>query len=305
MRNVSLIPFVCGAGASKPGCEHGPLYAVEHSLIDSLHAAGIASGWAADPYQHWAGPYGQTAHAALPPRGSAERFEIVNWHNQALARNVVTELENGNRVVTIGGDHSMAAGSVAGARIALGEDATLGMVWVDAHADLHTMASSVSKALHGMPMGTLTGLDSTLAIDGCRYPVLLPENIIYAGLRDVDQGEFKNAETLGLILPMMKDLREQGIGATLQDRITDLMHRCDHIVLSIDLDGFSDALAPAVGTPVVDGFIVDEILPTLAGLIRSYSVPVIDIVEFNPTLYGADKTYRFMVDILTELLPAS
>jgi arginase len=303
MRHVSLIPFVCGAGASTAGAEYGPLYCKDHGLAEKLQAEGIPAVWAVDPYQQWSGSYGKAAHAALPMRGSPERQDVVRWHIQELARTVADELRRGNRVVTIGGDHSLAAGSLAGAKTGLEPDATLGLVWVDAHPDLHTFSSSESKAIHGMPMGTLTGLDSTVAVDAGTYPVFQPGNIVYAGLRSIDEGEIENAAKLGLNLTTMDDLRRRGIAASLQEQIDGLMKRCDHILLSIDLDGFSDSLAPAVGTPVPGGFMMDEIMPTLARLVQHHSVPSIDIVEFNPTLPGAEKTYQLIVDILLDLLP--
>ena len=303
MRHVSLIPFVCGAGASTAGAEHGSLYCFDHGLAEKLQAENISAKWAINPHEYWAGPYGQAAHANLSPHGSRARHDIVQWHNQTLAQNVVSEITHGNCVVTIGGDHSMAAGSLAGAKTGLKSGATLGLVWVDAHPDLHTFASSTSKAIHGMPMGTLTGLDSTVMIESCTYPVFKPENIIYAGLRSIDDGEIENAKKLGLNLLTMNELRHRGLAVTLQDQIDGLMNRCNHILLSIDLDGFSESLAPAVGTPVPGGFLMEEIMPTLSRLVQSHSVPLIDIVEFNPTLPGAEKTYQLIVEILLDLLP--
>jgi arginase len=303
MNIVSLIPFICGAGASRPGAEQGAVYARAHGLVETLAAAGITAEWAVDPEAHWNGPYGRIAHENLTPRGSPERLETVTWHVQALAENVIAELRRGNRVVTIGGDHSLAAGSVAGAHAALGPDVRLGLIWVDAHPDIHTFQSSVSKALHGMPMATLTGLDQTLSLPENNGPIIQPEDIIFAGLRDIDEGEFENAKKLGITLLAMDTLRAQGIAQTLQEAVMSLAARCDHIILSIDLDAFSTNVAPAVGSPVPDGFMPDEILPILAGITRSHSVPLIDIVEFNPTLPGAEKTYQLVIDILSGLLP--
>lgn len=303
MNPVSLVPFVCGAGATTPGSEQGAVYCREHGLTEKLLARGISAQWAVDPDIHWKGPYGQTAHAALPPRGSPERHEIVSWHCHALAENVAAELRLGSRVVTIGGDHSMAAGSVAGVQMAM-PDAVLGMIWVDAHPDINTFESSGSKSLHGMPMATLLGLDQTLAVPELVTPALRPENVIYMGLRDIDEGEIRNAARLGVNLMTMEELRSRGVANVLQDSVTRLGATCDHILLSLDLDAFSSAVAPATGTPVDGGFVPDEILPVLAGIVRAFSVPLIDVVEFNPTLPGAAKTYDFMIDMLAALLPA-
>jgi len=304
MNPVSLIPYVCGAGASKPGAELGAVYCYEQGLTEKLHAHGVSAVWACDPEMHWNGPYGQTAHVPLTALGTPERLETVAWHLHVLAENVAAELRQGNRVVAIGGDHSMAAGSIAGVQMAMGEEATIGVIWVDAHPDLHSLQSSVSKSLHGMPMGSLLGLDDTLLVPGVTSPVLRPENVLYLGLRDVDAGEIENARSLGMNLISMEDLRSRNIAGTVQDAVMQLAMHCDQIVLSIDLDGFAPDIAPATGTPVPGGFLPDEIIPVLSGIVRAYPVPLIEIVEFNPTLPGTDKTYQFMIDLLVELLPA-
>lgn len=304
MKRVSLIPYVCGAGASTPGAEQGSLYTRAHGLSETLSENGIDAVWAVDPDSHWNGPYGRIAHENLPGRGTDGRLEIVSWHLRALAENVAAELSRGHRAVTLGGDHSMAAGSIAGAQYALGPDARLGLIWIDAHPDLHTYPSSVSKALHGMPMATLLGLDQTLAMGEPFGVTLKPENIIYAGLRDIDEGEIENAGKIGLKLCNITNLRQRGVATALQEAAMDLSARCDHIILSIDVDAFDPEYAPATGTQVPGGFLPDEILPVLAGIIRSYSVPLIDIVEFNPTLPGAEKTFDFITDMLKKLLPS-
>lgn len=304
MNPVSLVPYVCGAGASRAGAELGAVYCQEQGLTEKLQTRGISAVWAADPEMHWNGPYGQTAHMPLTALGTPERLETVSWHLQVLAENVAAELRQGNRVVTIGGDHSIAAGSIAGVQMAMGEETTIGVIWVDAHPDIHTLQSSVSKSLHGMPMGSLLGLDDTLLVPGVTAPVLRPENVLYLGLRDIDAGEIDNARSLGLNLITMDDLRQRNIAGTVQDAVMQLAMRCDQIVLSIDLDGFSPDIAPATGTPVPGGFLPDEIIPVLSGIVRAYPVPLIDIVEFNPTLPGVEQTYQFMIDLLGALLPA-
>ena len=92
MRQISLIPFVCGAGASTAGAEYGALYCFDHGLAETLYAEGIQAGWAADPHQYWDGPHGEAAHASLPAHGSAERKNIVQWHVRELARAVAAEI---------------------------------------------------------------------------------------------------------------------------------------------------------------------------------------------------------------------
>ena len=300
---VSLVPYVCGAGASTPGAELGAVYCQDHGLTEKLAEHGISAVWAADANMHWNGPYGQSAHQSLLNQGSPERREAVLWHCQATAENVAAELRSGNRVIAIGGDHSMAAGSVSGVQMALGKETRIGVIWVDAHPDLHTFDSSTSKALHGMPLANLLGLDDTLSVPEVCSPVILPENLLYFGLRDIDEGEKENAAKHGVKLFTMEELRRQDMAHVIQDAVKNLSLTCDHIVLSLDLDGFDPVYAPATGTPVPGGFTPEEIWPLLAGIVRGYSVPLIDVVEFNPTLPGAEKTFAFIIDMLAAILP--
>lgn len=298
----SLIPYVSGAGASVPGSEFGAIYAYDHDLQGRLQALGIDAQWWVSPHAHWDSSQGQEAHKHIGPRGSAQRLETVRYHNQLLADNVGAALKSGNRALTIGGDHSLAAGSLAGARMALGADKKVGLIWVDAHPDIQTFATSVSKALHGTPMATLLGLDQTLALPDVTYPVFTPDTLVYTGLRSIDKEEIDNAALLGITLVHLNETRAQGLSQTVSAQIKKLMQTCDHILISMDLDSFSGALAPAVGSPVDDGFLKEEILPLLRTVIDTHSVPLIDLVEFNPTLPGADKTFSFMLEIYKTLL---
>lgn len=298
----SLIPYACGAGASLAGSEYGSLYAFDHGLQQRLRDMGIDAEWLVSPHAHWDAPGGHDAHLTIGARGSPQRLDTVRHHIRLLAENVETAIKNRQRALVVGGDHSLSAASLAGARRALGADKRVGLIWVDAHPDIQTYETSVSKALHGTQMATLLGLDDTLRLDGYTYPAFTPETVVYTGLRSIDAEEVDNAARLGMKLAHLNETRAQGLKETLSGQIDALMNACDHILISIDLDSFSDALAPAVGSPVDDGFRKEEIIPLLHHVIDTHSVPLIDIVEFNPTLPGADKTYAFMLDLYRELL---
>lgn len=302
MSHISLIPFVCGAGATTAGSELGSMYCYDHGLDNVLKKSGLAVSWHTNPHDTWQLPEGAAAHQDLKPRGHPDRFKTVSWHIAKLAEAVQATLSAGNIAVTIGGDHSMAAGSMAGAQLALGAQHRLGLVWIDAHADLHTYATSISKAYHGMPVGTLTGLDATLALPNVKYPLFLPQDILYAGQRDVEDAEYTHAQQLGIKFHEMADLRAGNMQATLSAALNRLVAECDYILLSVDLDAFCPELSPAVGTPVAKGFTKEEILPLLRDLYRTGKVPLIDVVEFNPSLSGAETTYHLLCDVLREIL---
>lgn len=300
-KNISLIPYVCGVGASVSGAEQGPLYAFAQGLDKKLSSSDFDYQWIINPELRWQDKHGQEAHEGVMPQGSVERLETVLWHVRRMAQDVVTELQKGRQIITIGGDHTLSAGSLAGIQAAFGPDAHIGLIWIDAHPDIHTLQSSVSKALHGMPLGTVTGLDETLAIGGEFAIRLKPENMIFAGLRDIDENEMQNAQSLGITLLPIDELRAKGFAQNLEEAAAQLSKTCDHIVLSIDMDAFSTDIAPAVGSPVPGGFVLEEILPSLSKIVKAYSVPLIDIVEFNPTMPGAEETFDLMITILKEL----
>lgn len=303
MKKISLIPYVCGVGASVSGAEQGPIYAYAHGIDKILSSEEIDYQWIINPQLHWEDKHGLSSHEKETPQGSQERLETALWHVTRLAQNVSAELRNGRRVITIGGDHTLSAGSLAGVQAAFGREAKIGLIWIDAHPDIHTMQSSSSKALHGMPLGTVTGLDQTLAVGGEFAIKLMPDNMIFAGLRDIDENERLNAEKLGITLQHIDQLRAKGIAQSLEEAAERLSKTCDHIMLSIDMDAFSADIAPAVGSPVPGGFLLEEILPSLSKIVKMYPVPLIDIVEFNPTLPGAKETFDLLIKILKELKP--
>lgn len=303
---VALIPYVCGAGAQTPGCEQGPLDFELRGLADALQAVGRDVWWSLDPETLLAGPYGSSAHRDLPPLGSDERNEIVIWHVRGLADRVEDDVRSGAFVVTLGGDHSMAAGSMTGLarglRKAIGADVRLGLLWLDAHADLNTLATTPSKALHGMPLSQVTGLDPDhdpfgLGHDGV---AVAPSRLLYAGLRDLDAGEVDFIRTMNIHAFSMADLA----GKKLSSVVVDAMAAMDVDVwaISLDLDGLDPDFAPAVGTPVANGLNRDDVLETLRMVMDRFDVRLFEVAEHNPTLKGAGVNYQSALSVLQVVL---
>lgn len=305
MKSVRLIPFLCGAGGSIPGCEQGPAALQRFGLQDYLQQQGIDAIWQENPEELYK-QKSKDQHDTLPPLGSDERRDIVLEHCAYIRDQVMTTLKENNLPVTIGGDHAMALGSIAGLAQAKKAHGRIGVLWVDAHADLNTFETSPSKALHGMPLAALLGLgDEEFVAIGGDKPVLKPEHIAYIGLRDVDPGETKRIDEMNIISYNMKDVVETGIETVFSAAIEKISPHVDHLFLSIDLDGFDPSEAPSVGTPVSDGFHRDTLFPVLKDLVQQYDFDVIEIAELNPTLPGAEQTMALTRDMLGVLLKAS
>lgn len=302
MRNFSLIPFVCSAGGQVAGSERAGVDLKDAGFVEALQKAGIAIDWQVDPREIYAQPFGAAAHEALPPLGSAARKAIVVHHCRWLKEQVEQASKAGFLPVTIGGDHAMALasiGAVAAAGNALGDT---GVIWVDAHADINTPATSPSQALHGMPLAALLGMGDSdyLAVAGGK-PVLTPQNLVYVGLRDVDAGERNLIKEMNIANFTMDDIARLGLEEVL-GRAREIIGHAKAKVISIDLDAFDPREVPSVGSPAPGGLKVAETLPLLQKLVEATDFDLIEISEYNPALGGRDRTYAFLQGLMKALL---
>jgi len=301
---VRLIPFVCGAGASVPGAEQGAPDLKKAGLLDYLQGLGVDAAWQEDPEHLYEGSWGKKAHTNLPDHGSNERKEIVMWHCRHLAGEVEAVLEQNMMPVTLGGDHAMAAGSIAGLARAKNAHGKIGVIWIDAHADLNTPETSNSQAMHGMPVAALLGMgdEDFAGIGGGTQPVLKPEHIVYLGIRDVEPAEEEYMRELGIRGYNVEEVREQSLEKIMQDAVTKLSQETDCLVLSIDLDGFDPSEAPSTGTPVSGGFTGGEMFPVLRKITEAGNFDLIEIAEYNPALEGREKTLSLIRGLLDATL---
>lgn len=304
MNNIVLIPFVCGAGASTLGCEQGPVAMKRAGLADALTARGLPAAWAVDPEELYAQPDGAAAHADIAPLGDPARRALVLRHCAALRDRVEAVVAAGDIPVTLGGDHAMAAGSIAGFARAKNAHGRIGVLWIDAHADLNTLATSPSQAFHGMPVAALLGQGDHefAALGGGALPVLRPEHLFYIGLRDLDDGEVAAMELMNIGHMSARQAMAMGLPAALRAAVARIAEGTDYLFLSLDLDSFDPEVAPAVGTPVTGGFRRGELLPALRDLVTENVFSGFEIAEFNPTLPGVEETYDLLLQSLTFML---
>lgn len=295
-KQISLIPFVCGAGAKKGGTERGPAEVKKRGLHNDLSAA-----WQTDPEALYLRE--QEFYKNLPPLGSEERRAAVLKHCREIADGVERAVEAGALPVTIGGDHSMAAGSIAGFARANDAFGRIGVIWIDAHSDIHTPDTTPSKTYHGMPVAALLGLgDKEFATIGGVSPVLRPEHIVYIGLRSTEAAENRRISDLGIHSFTMKEISGADMKKVFAKALKAISKNIDYLILSIDLDAFDPAEAPAVGSPEQGGLHAKEILAALDHLTNLRVPDMVEIVEFNPDLEGAEQTYQLLKDVLATIL---
>lgn len=200
--------------------------------------------------------------------------------------------------VFLGGDHSIAIGTVAGAAA----HGPLGLIWVDAHGDFNTPASTPSGNIHGMPVAVLTGHGHEDLVNlGHAGPKLRPQDVVMIGIRDLDGDERRMLVDSGITVYTMRDVDELGMATVVRRALSRLNH-LERIHVSFDMDAMEPVEAPGVGTPVTGGLTIREAHLLMEILAESGKVRSLDVVEINPILDDGNRTAELAVDLIASLL---
>ena len=220
--------------------------------------------------------------------------------NTTLAEKVESVVKDGNFPLVLGGDHSIAIGTLAG--LASSYD-NLGVIWYDAHADMNTSETSPSGNIHGMPLAVCIGLgDERLVNLHSQGAKVIPENIVIIGARDVDPGERVLIKEQGIKVFTMHEIDKNGMSSVMQDAIAYLKSReVDGVHLSLDLDGLDPLYTPGVGTPVAGGISYRESHLAMEMLEESGMITSAEFVEVNPILDVENKTADVAVHLMGSL----
>ena len=212
-------------------------------------------------------------------------FNYTNGYEK-INKFVSKEIKNKNIPITIGGDHSVSLGSVSGS---LNHYEDLTVIWVDAHADINTKKSSETGNLHGMPLSFLTGIEQ----DKYHFQdnLLNPKNIIYLGLRDVDNFEQKTIEKYNIQYMTSKDLIEN-----IYD-LNKLKINSSKIHLSIDVDVLDKKFMPCTGTIVKDGISIRKLDQIIKWCSTKGDIVSADLVEFNPYLGNNNEVSKSLDNV--------
>lgn len=251
-------------------------------------------------------------NVAVPFREDAERgaqrgaryLGAITDVCRDIARLTRTALEQGHFPMLLGGDHSLAAGSVAGAAaFHAAKDERIGVIWIDAHADLNTPGSSRSGNVHGMPLAHLLGHgDSALAnVAGVR-PAVRASNVAIVGLRDADDAEREHITKWKLRALTMRSIDERGVRSVMEEAIAVASEGTVGIWVSFDLDCLAPEAAPGVGTAVPGGMTYREAHLAMEMLADTGRIIGIDLVEVNPVLDEHNRTAGVGTDLLLSAL---
>jgi len=217
-----------------------------------------------------------------------------------LATMVEHAAEDGRVPLVLGGDHSVAMGTVTGMSCHFrkrGEK--MGLIWVDAHADMNTPESSPSGNVHGMPLACVIGLGpNELVCLGGYAPKVDPANIAIIGLRSVDEVERQNVHSTGVHAFTMRDIDERGLRSVMQEAISHASNGTAAFHLSFDMDVLDPQEAPGVGTPVRGGITYREAHLAMETICDSGKMCSMEVVEVNPVIDEANRTALLAVELV-------
>jgi len=218
----------------------------------------------------------------------------------ALARKVEKIAHHGHFPLVLGGDHSIAIGTVAGLSMnAKRRKKKLGIFWVDAHGDFNTPSSSPSGNIHGMPLAICAGLGPKQLVNvGGPFKKVEPKNIAIIGLRDLDRPEKENLKKLGVNLFTMEDIDKYGLHKVMKNAFQKIAKNVDYLHVSFDLDSVDPIYAPGVGTPVKGGLDYREAHLIMEMLAESKKMTSLELVEVNPILDTRNQSAEFAVELV-------
>ncbi len=295
---LSLIGAPTDIGAGHRGASMGPEALRVAGLAEALRQHGaevLDRGNLAGPTNPW-----------LPPvDGYRHLDEVVAW-NLAVHDAMLAELRDGRLPLLLGGDHSLAIGSISAvARHCREVGRKLRVLWLDAHADFNTSGLTPSGNIHGMPVACLCGHGPQPLIEiGGQVPALNPKWIRQIGIRSVDAGEKRLVHQTGLEVFDMRYIDEMGMRHTMELALATLDAHT-HLHVSFDVDFLDAELAPGVGTTVPGGPTYREAQLCMEMIADTGRLASLDVMELNPALDVRNKTAVLAVDLIESLFGKS
>lgn len=230
----------------------------------------------------------------------AARVDVIHALCVELVAETAGAVRDGACPLVLGGDHSVAMGSVAGTATAMAERGErTGLLWLDAHADLNTPESTRTGNVHGMPVAHLLGRgDERLRRLASVVPAVHPEHLVYVGLRDLDEAERVAIRELGISAFTMRDIDERGLRRVMDEAVHRVSQGTGGVHVSCDVDWIDPGEAPGVGTPVRGGATWREAHLAMEIVHDAGVLVAMDLVEINPILDTRNTTAELAAELV-------
>jgi arginase len=292
-RQIRIIGVPLDMGASRRGVDMGPSAVRVAGLEARLEALGhhVVDGGNIRV---------EVAETRTPGSGNAHYLSEIAESCTRTAEAVLAALDAGMTPLVLGGDHSLAAGSVSGvAEFYRRRGQKIGVLWIDAHADLNTPDTSPSGNVHGMPLAALMGLGPEPLANLLGFsPKIAPENTVLIGVRDIDTAERENIRRAGIAeVYTMRDIDERGMRAVMEEALRAAGRGTVGYHVSLDLDWIDPEDAPGVGTPVRGGATYREAHLAMEILADHGRLLSFEMVEVNPVIDEHNRTADLAVEL--------
>ena len=296
---VEVIGVPLDLGASRRGVDMGP----SAIRIADLESRLVSLGYEVTDL-------GNLEVAIPETQEVAEGEEVLRYKSpivetcRDLMKTVQASLDRGAFPLVLGGDHSIALGSIAGASLHhAARKGRIGLIWFDAHGDFNTPETTQSGNIHGMPLAATLGMgDHDLVNLGGTSPKVDPRNAVLIGVRDLDPREKENIRSSGISTFTMREVDESGMRSVMNEAIKIASDGTNGIYVSFDLDVIDPEFAPGTGTPVVGGLSYREAHLAMEIMSDRADLVALDLVEVNPVIDNQNHTALLAVELVQSLL---
>jgi arginase len=291
--HIAIIGAPLDLGQDRRGVDMGP----SALRVANLNARVASLGYEVEDYGNIPVEQKESAPEGAP---DAKYLPEIAAACAALAHTVGVALSANHLPLVLGGDHSVAIGTVTGiARYYRERAFPIGLIWLDAHADMNTPATSPSGNVHGMPLSCILGdgPEALVGLGGFR-PKVAPRNTVIVGLRDVDDTEKAHVRDSGVHAFTMRDIDERGLRAVMEEAIRLASDGTAGIHCSLDMDFCDPVHAPGVGTPVRGGATYREAHLAMEMICDSRRMISMEVVEVNPVIDDRNRTADFAVELI-------
>ena len=291
-RRIRVLGVPLDLGSSRRGVDMGP---------SALRVAGLEARLEALGHSVADGGDIQVAIAETQAFGDprARYLSQIAETCTRTAEAVFRSLEEGGTPLVLGGDHSIAVGTVSGvSEFHRRRGQPIGLIWIDAHSDINTPETSPSGNVHGMPLASLLGMGPHELTHIFGYaPKMAPRNTVLVGVRDIDAAERANIERVGIVVYTMRDIDERGMRIVMEEALRAATAGTAGFHLSLDMDWIDPEDAPGVGTPVRGGATYREAHLAMEIAADHGGMTSFEIVEVNPVLDEHNRTADLAVEL--------
>jgi arginase len=296
IKDVRMIGVPMDLGAGRRGVDMGPS-AVRYAGLGQL-VQGLGFSYADG------GDISVPLPEARAPGKGARYLKEIHRACERLAQRVEKLMDEGVMPLVVGGDHSMAIGTITGVSSHFRKrNEKLGLIWVDAHADMNTPETSPSGNIHGMPLGSVMGYGAPELVNlGGFSPKIDPDNVALIGIREVDPGEREIVLRSGIHYYEMMKVDARGMGAVIEEALAHAMRGTAGVHLSFDMDAVDPEVAPGVGTPVRGGLSLRESHLIMEVVSDSARLVSMEFAELNPIHDVANQTGQLLCELVGSAL---